>query len=333
MFPSEATTAEAFAKAMFQFIGRYGIPMTIRTDRGSDFSSEIANQMNILSGIDHKFTFAYSKEENAIVERSNKEIMRHLRAIFLEGGISELFYEDLWIVQRIINSSTHSSIGVSPSTLLFGEVIDLDRRILHKEESSLINKEMNQWLKDRLQHQDLLLKAAIKYQSEIDITNLGKRNPMELSHFPIGTYVLAKNPSSRMGSEPSSKLESYWQGPYQVKSINNSIYIVRDLISDDEYSFHIKNLKPFQYDELYIDPTDVVIKESQQIIVDSVIEHRIIENGNPNHIRDYEFLLHWKNKDERFDQWTPWKEVRSNSIVHQYLKNNHMGNKIPKAFK
>jgi hypothetical protein len=35
-------------------------------------------------GIQTLTTIAYSKEENAIVERANKEVMRHLRALLLE---------------------------------------------------------------------------------------------------------------------------------------------------------------------------------------------------------------------------------------------------------
>jgi len=33
-------------------------------------------------GTEHVRTVAYSHEENGIVERANKEVMRHLRALF-----------------------------------------------------------------------------------------------------------------------------------------------------------------------------------------------------------------------------------------------------------
>ena len=38
-------------------------------------------------GTEHVRTMAYSKEENAIIERVNKEVMRHLRAILFEKQI------------------------------------------------------------------------------------------------------------------------------------------------------------------------------------------------------------------------------------------------------
>jgi hypothetical protein len=42
--------------------------------------------------IDQQLTMAYSKEENAIVERSNKEVMRHLRAIIFDKIVFILLF-------------------------------------------------------------------------------------------------------------------------------------------------------------------------------------------------------------------------------------------------
>ena len=38
-----------------------------------------------LVGINHCLTLSYSKEENAVVERFNKEINRHLRALTFDN--------------------------------------------------------------------------------------------------------------------------------------------------------------------------------------------------------------------------------------------------------
>ena len=64
---------------------------------------------------------AHSKEENAIVERANKEVMRHLRALVYEVAKQR----DEWpylvpLAQRIVNSEVSSSTGVSPNDLKFG---------------------------------------------------------------------------------------------------------------------------------------------------------------------------------------------------------------------
>jgi len=75
------TTATSAARCILQHIGRYGAPLKIRTDQGSQFVNDIVAELLKLVGVEHELTLAYSKEESAIVERANKEVMRHLKAI------------------------------------------------------------------------------------------------------------------------------------------------------------------------------------------------------------------------------------------------------------
>ena len=77
----------------------------------------------------------YSKEENSIVERINKEINRHLRALTYENVSLENYKESLPFVQRILNSNYSGRLKISASQLLFGNMLNLDRGIfLPKEE-------------------------------------------------------------------------------------------------------------------------------------------------------------------------------------------------------
>ena len=74
-------------------------------------------------------TLAYSKEENAIVERMNKEVNRHLRALTFDNVTLEDYKESLPFVQRIISSNHSDRLKISASQLLFGNVLKLDRGI------------------------------------------------------------------------------------------------------------------------------------------------------------------------------------------------------------
>ncbi len=69
---------------------------------------------------------AYSKEQNAIVERANREVMRHLTAIVFDKRVNDSWSSDfLPLVQRIMNAKVHDTIAVSPAELLFGQAINL----------------------------------------------------------------------------------------------------------------------------------------------------------------------------------------------------------------
>jgi hypothetical protein len=101
--------------------------MTTRSDRGTQFVNGIISQLLSLLQTDHELSLAYSKEQNAIVERANKEVMRHLPAIIFDRRISEVWSSEyLPLVQRIMNAKVlHDTIDVSPAELVFGKAIKL----------------------------------------------------------------------------------------------------------------------------------------------------------------------------------------------------------------
>ena len=69
-----------------------------------------------LLGTQHNVSVAYSKQENAIAERSLKECQRHLIALIQEVGVHEGWSRYLPLVQRIMLTSTVGAIQVAPNT-------------------------------------------------------------------------------------------------------------------------------------------------------------------------------------------------------------------------
>ena len=104
------------AKAIVQHIGRYGQPEEIFTDNGTQFRNELVTQLIELMDVQHVTILPYSHEENSIVERANKEVMRHLRAIIFDKRVKTSWSIYLPLVQRIMNASIVKS---SASSLLF----------------------------------------------------------------------------------------------------------------------------------------------------------------------------------------------------------------------
>ena len=72
---------------MVMHFGRYGIANAmseIITDNNRQFVNETVAEILKLIGVKHITSLAYSKQETGIVERANKEVLRHLRAIINE---------------------------------------------------------------------------------------------------------------------------------------------------------------------------------------------------------------------------------------------------------
>ncbi len=69
-------------------------------------------------GIQHHLTTAYSKEENAIVERANKEVNRYIRNIMFD--IHDAGPDYIKLLQKMFNSTVKQSIGASPNSIILG---------------------------------------------------------------------------------------------------------------------------------------------------------------------------------------------------------------------
>ena len=121
LFPTMSTTAAETASAILNHIGRFGTPEAIHTEQGSAFHNDLITELTQLCGIEHSFATAYSSEENGIVERANQEVLRHLRA---------LLFEQLPLVQRIMNTVEKISTGVTPAELILSHSIRLSSHIM-----------------------------------------------------------------------------------------------------------------------------------------------------------------------------------------------------------
>ena len=143
LVPVPDLTALVAAKEVIKFIGRYGCPREILTDNGTQFANELAYQIYDTAMINHLTVMPYSHEENSIVERANREVNSHLRAIVFDRKIKVNWSLALPLIQRVMNTFEHSSIGCAPSQIIFGNAIDLDRNILHKYEGDEANAPCN----------------------------------------------------------------------------------------------------------------------------------------------------------------------------------------------
>ncbi len=123
MDPIKEKTALAVAKALLNMVGDFGAPRERVSDRGPCY--DILESLLSLLGTNHQLTLAYSKEKNGMVERANKEIMKHLRNI--------IFDRDMISQWSIENSSVHSMRKVPPAKVIFRGAINLKANLFARE--------------------------------------------------------------------------------------------------------------------------------------------------------------------------------------------------------
>jgi len=176
LFPLKDLTARNAIEALTKFVNTFGKPFSILTDNASQFQEVYKEALQHL-GIDDRKIHPYSHEENAIVERTNKEVERHLRNIMFHEKVHERWDEFCPIVERIKNNEICNSTGVTPVELVFGRSVNLDRGHLypmHQVPSQ--SKRMADYIRDQRELQTIALQVAYDTQAETDKKHLSKQH-------------------------------------------------------------------------------------------------------------------------------------------------------------
>ena len=319
-------TALEIARCLLIHIGIFGCPQIIQMDNGTEFVNEIVSEVIKLTGTLAGSVLAYSKEENAIVERCNKEVMRHIRAMVFEINKRDAWSIYVPLAQRIINSEIHSRIGVSPNELVFGGKIDLDGGFL--DTPMIVSKDVNvaAWSSDMINLQSKLINIAQKRQTEQDEKFMQKSQNNLITQYDVNSFVLVLYPASAMGQRAPTKLHTHWKGPMRVISNKGAEYLLHDLVQDKQIPIHVKRLKKFEHDPIHVDPLAIAAKDYEEDEVELILEHK----GDPKRKSSLDFLVRWLGYDETEDLWLPWSALRTNAVLHQYLRDNNMHKLIPK---
>ena len=335
LYPVVDTTSGVAADALFQHAGRYGTPSVLISDGGSQYVNAIIKDFALLSGIHHHITLAYSKQENGIVERCNKEILRHLRAIIYEREVLNQWYKFIPMVQRIFNSTISDSIGVSPSQLIYGGALNLNRGfIFNIEDKERYDSEvdLSDYAKDMLERQAAIIAIAQKHQAQVNEKHIATKNfqykHIDVTVFPVNSFVMVAYPNTKItASGAPHKLLTTWQGPYRVISSIGNQYTVLHLASMKEETVHVKRLKEFLVDE-GVDPRQIANQATNRWDVESIVSH----TGNPQFRKKMKFMVKWVGWPTPTAE--PWSaELANLEVMHVYLKENKLSQMIPAKFK
>ena len=132
--PLSETSAAACAKALtFTWISRFGVPETITSDRGPQFTSNLWFQLCEMLNISHKQTTAYHPESNGAVERLHRRLKDALRA----RAAAATWSEELPFVLLGLRAQPREDTGLSPAEAVFGAQIVLPNEFLQNDELSV----------------------------------------------------------------------------------------------------------------------------------------------------------------------------------------------------
>jgi transposase InsO family protein len=325
LFAVDAATSESSAFCLLQHFGRFGAPSQVRSDRGSHFVNSLIREFLMLIGTEHCLTLAYSKEENALVERANKEVNRHLRAFTFDANSVDNWRLSLPMVQRIMNATFTDRTKLSSAKILFGNALDLDRGIFAP--SSEVPRDaqpLSDYMTNLIALQDNIMTIARNNIAFADSMHIANYPAQRTDHAP-GSYVLVKY---REGAPPS-RLHTLLKGPLRVIQGAESKFTLLDLITNKEKDYHVSDIRPFIFDPLLTDPTDVARKDYLEFFIEAILKHSGSKTSKKSNLR---FYIKWLGYDDDRNSWEPFSNIRDMTVCHEYLRSHGMANHIPKKF-
>jgi hypothetical protein len=291
-------------------------------------------------GVEHEVTIAYSKEENSLVERSNKEVLRHLKNIIFDQRVMQQWSIYLPLVMRIFNASIHSALGVSPSQILFANALNLDRQLFPSAKEFSIqyaDLSMSQYVADLIAAQDIIIKIAQDNQHEKNHRHLSQPQEPD-TVFEINSFVLVAYPDTGFTQRPRppNKLMADWKGPYKVISRTGASYTLLNLVTmKEESGIHVHRLKHFDYDE-HTDPRLVANQANDTWDVEAILGHtgHIYDKKTKKDTRhNMTFLVKWLGFDTPTSEPYTNRSLFKTRAMHEYLTANKLKQLIPASFK
>jgi len=130
--PLASTTAADCAAALLQgWIQRFGVPSTITSDRGPQFTSSLWASLCTLLSISHTQTTAYHPQSNGLVERFHRRLKDALRS---RAAGADWFVHLPWVLLGI-RSAWREEEKFSPAEAVFGSQLVLPGQFLNSPES------------------------------------------------------------------------------------------------------------------------------------------------------------------------------------------------------
>ena len=214
--------AENIAEELIKLFARVGIPQSILTDQGSNFTSKLLMELYRLLRVQGIRTSPYHPQTDGLVERFNQTLKLMLRKVIDKEGKDwdKLLPYVLFAYREVPQAST----GFSPFELLYGRSVRGPLSVLKEswqaaesQDVSVVSYILD--IREKLQQMSKLVEQNLT-KAQMDQKYWYDKNARH-REFQPGDQVLVLLPTS------TSKLLAQWQGPYEVvKRIGEVDYLI-----------------------------------------------------------------------------------------------------------
>jgi hypothetical protein len=295
IYPGKTYDQQTAAAALFKYMCTFGLHDEIISDPGSQFLSDTVKQLNAWFGIRHRVSLVDVHESNG-VERTNGEILRHLRALVNDERLKKKWSKPhvLPLIEFALNDRKHTESPYSAFELKFGSE---DARYFKLPETLDDAAIGNAWLKDLNQNLKIIREKTKEFQEEL-IAERTRVNapPREQNAYQPGDLILydAQHDRSRPRKE---KLANRYSGPFEVIKQEKDEVEVRHLCMGFITRLLVERVKLFTGSrrEAY----RLSQEDADQFVVDSILAWR----GEPSRRTTMQFQVKFADGEIVWKDW------------------------------
>lgn len=281
------------ATCIFDYICTFGLFDQLRSDPGSDFTSEVVEHLLKWLGPTRSFTLVDNPQADG-VEGTNLQIHRHLLAICMDERCKSTWSSPtvLPIIQLILNEHTSSETGVTPFHAQFGDADAIYAKIpagLPTLEST------HSYIRLLDANLKMIREISAEYQANIKAKRIENPPDQAANRYAAGDLVLFRSTKEKR----MDKLTPRNLGPLEViRHIPDTNWVeVRDLIYGNVRTIDMSDLQVYFGDKE--SAKRMAEYDHDQYQIDRIGGHR----GHPETRTTMEFLVHFLDGTSA---WLPW---------------------------
>uniref|UniRef100_A0A8C5PE09 Gypsy retrotransposon integrase-like protein 1 n=1 Tax=Leptobrachium leishanense TaxID=445787 RepID=A0A8C5PE09_9ANUR len=307
--PTAKETAHLFHKEVFRL---HGIPTSILSDRGSQFTSRFWRMFCLSLQIKVKLSSAYHPQTNGQTERLNQIVEQYLRCYTCH-------LQDDWIdllpaAEFAYNSGTHQSLRESPFFLNYGYHPALLPDLPQIGDVPNVQERLERLREGHQRARRLLQQAQDTYKTYAD----RKRRPSPT--YSVGQKAWLSTKNLRLTC-PTKKLGPTYIGPFPISAIISPTAIRLQLPDNLRLHpvFHVSLLKLWTAPSA---PSQLTIPlPPLQVDGDPEFEiHRILDSRYQR--RQLQYLIHWKGYGPEERSWEPARNVHASRLLLRFHRSH-----------